>query len=430
MTGKNTVRSNDYVKMTADVKIPFNVSGRQQYKVTIRKITDVNGNDITAMSPFTEFSSYISVADPETQTTASTTYIATTTTTTTAPNKVAKVLITNINLTKPNKTEYNVGETVDYTGSFFYYMVEAQLENGAVSSGGQETRYLSNITDTVFRETYSLPIYGTSSTELFDVVLDRSKVDTSKPGTYTVTLDITSRSFPNVHTQSKFDIVVKEPQTTTSTTTTMTTTTTTTSTVSLKVEANLTAPAKTEYNTGETVDYSGAYISYKVSDDTIVWMSVPTRSLIDTLSPVYTNQSSSSTSIGNITVIETLDRSKVDTGKAGVYPVTYTVSVEGRPELTDTKSFNIVVKDPGKTYSPGDVDMDGTVDASDASQILEEFAAVVNGGQSTFTDGQNKLADVNGDKTVDSSDASLVLAYYSYVMNGGTEDITTWLKTV
>ena len=99
--------------------------------------------------------------------------------------------------------------------------------------------------------------------------------------------------------------------------------------------------------------------------------------------------------------------------------------------LKDGKVYSITFKsNQSENVSEGDVDMDGTVDASDASQILEEFAAVVNGGQSTFTDGQNKLADVNGDKTVDSSDASLVLAYYSYVMNGGTEDITTWLKTV
>lgn len=63
----------------------------------------------------------------------------------------------------------------------------------------------------------------------------------------------------------------------------------------------------------------------------------------------------------------------------------------------------------------GDVNGDGSVDASDASAILEYYSRVST-GNSTDTDKTFLAsADINNDGTIDSSDASNSLSYYAYV---------------
>ena len=66
----------------------------------------------------------------------------------------------------------------------------------------------------------------------------------------------------------------------------------------------------------------------------------------------------------------------------------------------------------------GDVNNDGSVDSSDASLVLAEYARIQTGGAGEFTDVQYKAADVNKDDTVDSSDASRILAYYAAISTG------------
>ena len=70
------------------------------------------------------------------------------------------------------------------------------------------------------------------------------------------------------------------------------------------------------------------------------------------------------------------------------------------------------------TYMLGDVNADGSVDSSDASRVLVEYAKIQTGGAGEFTDIQYKAADVNKDGVVDSSDASKILAYYAMVSTG------------
>ncbi len=67
----------------------------------------------------------------------------------------------------------------------------------------------------------------------------------------------------------------------------------------------------------------------------------------------------------------------------------------------------------------GDVNDDGTIDASDASKVLEEYAAISTGNDSLFNDKQKKAADVNADGKIDSSDASSILEYYASASTGG-----------
>lgn len=73
-----------------------------------------------------------------------------------------------------------------------------------------------------------------------------------------------------------------------------------------------------------------------------------------------------------------------------------------------------------ETFSLGDVNMSGKVDAVDASAILGAYAVKATGGDLPFDDTCAVLADTNKDGLVDSKDASLVLAYYAYNATGGT----------
>ncbi|MBR3970083.1 MAG: hypothetical protein IKJ87_03295 [Ruminococcus sp.] len=68
----------------------------------------------------------------------------------------------------------------------------------------------------------------------------------------------------------------------------------------------------------------------------------------------------------------------------------------------------------------GDVNMDGIVDASDASLVLSEYAVLSTGGETSFSSKQIAAANVNNDRAIDSSDASAILVYYSKVSTGGT----------
>lgn len=67
----------------------------------------------------------------------------------------------------------------------------------------------------------------------------------------------------------------------------------------------------------------------------------------------------------------------------------------------------------------GDVNEDTTVDASDASLVLSEYALLSTGGQFSFNAKQQKSADVNKDGQINSSDSSKILSYYAEISTGG-----------
>lgn len=62
----------------------------------------------------------------------------------------------------------------------------------------------------------------------------------------------------------------------------------------------------------------------------------------------------------------------------------------------------------------GDVNMDGKINAVDASLILEEYANYSSGQISKLNSTQLYLADVNKDKKIDAVDASKVLEIYAH----------------
>lgn len=82
------------------------------------------------------------------------------------------------------------------------------------------------------------------------------------------------------------------------------------------------------------------------------------------------------------------------------------------------------------SYTLGDIDGSGIVDAVDASAILSEYALLSTSQPSSFTAEQSAAADVNADGSVDANDASVILAYYAYASTstGDTMNISDYFK--
>ncbi len=111
----------------------------------------------------------------------------------------------------------------------------------------------------------------------------------------------------------------------------------------------------------------------------------------------------------------------------------FTVTVKGDEPVTTTTTTTTTTVTTATTTTEteqpteaiqnefilGDVDDDKSVNSSDASYVLAEYALLSTGGEPVFTEKQNIAADVNKDKAVDASDASAILSYYASVATGG-----------
>lgn len=107
------------------------------------------------------------------------------------------------------------------------------------------------------------------------------------------------------------------------------------------------------------------------------------------------------------------------------------LSAVGKPMLNSNSYISdndIVVLKDDTVITLGDADINGTVDASDASLILSEYSSSSTGGASTFTPAQKKSSDVDKNGTIDAVDASYVLAYYAYVATGGKLSIIEFIN--
>lgn len=76
--------------------------------------------------------------------------------------------------------------------------------------------------------------------------------------------------------------------------------------------------------------------------------------------------------------------------------------------------YDDYVSGDGHIVPLGDVNMDGKIDSSDASEVLEYYSLVSTNQLSDLTMDQVWAGDVNGDGITDSTDASDILAYYAY----------------
>jgi len=112
-------------------------------------------------------------------------------------------------------------------------------------------------------------------------------------------------------------------------------------------------------------------------------------------------------------------RFSTDYNKALIYEIdeeTIGIAID----TDDDGTYETAVETASASGSPGDINGDGVVDSSDASEVLMLYAQVSTGGDDV-SDETKAIADINGDGLVDSSDASLILEYYAYVSTGGTD---------
>lgn len=95
-----------------------------------------------------------------------------------------------------------------------------------------------------------------------------------------------------------------------------------------------------------------------------------------------------------------------------------TIPLITETDRTEPKEINIIVYRGSYNLLIGDVNDDKVVNASDASEVLAEYALVSSGKAGTFTENQKKAADFNNDGTINSSDASEILSYYAEISSG------------
>ncbi len=97
---------------------------------------------------------------------------------------------------------------------------------------------------------------------------------------------------------------------------------------------------------------------------------------------------------------------------------------DNEPLLNAAIHYNYV---PESVASPGNINGDDAIDATDAALLLSAAAAAGAGGDSGLTAEQIAAADLDGNGSFDASDASLILMYAAYSGAGGELGITEFL---
>ncbi len=111
-----------------------------------------------------------------------------------------------------------------------------------------------------------------------------------------------------------------------------------------------------------------------------------------------------------------------------VCEVSLRVNGESIGTAVEPQNLRIIIDSEEPVFSLGDVNADGTVDASDASDILAEYARLSTSEPSRFTDTQTAAADIDKNGAVDASDASLVLGYYAYISTNDFIEIEEFIE--
>lgn len=102
---------------------------------------------------------------------------------------------------------------------------------------------------------------------------------------------------------------------------------------------------------------------------------------------------------------------------------TVTTTTTSTPAVTTTTT-----PQPPVSFTKGDINNDGAVNADDASLALKKYARQQSGRPSEFTEIQTKAADVNEDGAVNSDDASIILKYYAASSTGNDADWDRFIK--
>lgn len=153
-------------------------------------------------------------------------------------------------------------------------------------------------------------------------------------------------------------------------------------------------PSKTVYEIEDTgkIDIKGLKVTITISTQTTDFDEQGNRILNTEITDI-----SSSCTISPESIEEAFSNS--DTAEISIYPISSNVPVG---------SYSISLD-----FIKGDVNFDGIVDASDASDVIRHYGAFSMGVNDGFTDKQKRAADFNRDGIVDAGDASDILVYYA-----------------
>ena len=179
--------------------------------------------------------------------------------------------------------------------------------------------------------------------------------------------------------------------TTTSTTTTTTTTTTkkptTTSTTSTTTTTTTRKPTTTSTTSTTTTTTTKKPTTTSTTSTTTTTTKKPTTTSTTSTTTTTTTKKTTTTSTTSTTTTSTITNITTTTTTAPVKPVTYTL---------------------------GDVNRDGEINAVDASSVLAYYARISTNQEGGYDEEQELAADVNHDGDINAVDASNILAYYAY----------------
>lgn len=113
-----------------------------------------------------------------------------------------------------------------------------------------------------------------------------------------------------------------------------------------------------------------------------------------------------------VAVLDTIGETREDGGLLAMTMKSLS-NGENYPEYAKEKYSKYAGK-----YVLGDLNGDMTINSSDASLILEQYALLSTGKAPTISDDMIKAGKISADDTVDSTDASVILAYYAATATG------------
>ncbi|MDE5946281.1 MAG: hypothetical protein K2G63_03090 [Oscillospiraceae bacterium] len=153
-------------------------------------------------------------------------------------------------------------------------------------------------------------------------------------------------------------------------------------------------PSKTVYDMDDTgkIDVKGLKVTITISTQTTDFDEQGNRIINTEVTDI-----SSSCTLSPENIEDAFEKS--DTAEIKIYPISSSVPVG---------SYNIKLD-----FIRGDVNFDGIVDASDATDVIRHYGAFSMGVNDGFTPKQKRVSDVNRDGVIDAADASDILIYYS-----------------
>ncbi len=301
--------------------------------------------------------------------------------------------------------------------TFSKYMIPSTVSSDIVSAEGVEGFWIEpsfHAKDEDVTDTYLIHGYFTEGDKVNVNVgtgcLSYAEVENTKEFSKTVTIgeDIPSETVTtttNAGPSSVSTSTEAAPSGTTVPVSTEAATETAPVTSSLPAASTETGPVSTSETVPATSTESAA-VTTALRPATIAVLPATTTAV-----PAATTAIPSTTTVipATTTVIPTTATAEPTTASAK--PATTAVPATTTVPVTTTPA-----EPPVPEGTPGDVNGDGLIDSSDASEVLLEYANVATGHEPVLS---KYVADVNGDGRVDSSDASLILAYYAQISVGG-----------